>query len=380
MNTLTSQQLWQRLRESALVEGTMPPPEANATPWFVRTMLGIAGWIGALFLLGFVGLGFAFVMKSALAAMIVGGICCVAAWVIFNLARDNDFGIQFGLAVSLAGQAMVIFGLFDAFGSERTVAWFGVSIFLALLAVVVPNFLHRVLTSWGAVCALWFASSRLGIHVLVPALAAAGCAMIWLHELRVLQQSAQAAIWRPIGHGLVLGMLQIDAFNLLGHEFWPISGRDASAWLQLHAPWIGTALLALVLIWVVTRLLDRQQIALGCGAGVTALGAAVLVAALSFVAPGIGLALLILLLGFATGNKVLMGLGLLAMGGFVSHYYYQLHYTLLFKSAVLAISGVFLLSARLLLHRFFPDANAGRLNPGSVTEEKAVEIRENGNA
>lgn len=268
MSALTSQQLWQRLREHALVEGDMPPPGGSSSPWFVRAMLGIAGWIGALFLLGFVGIGFAFVMKSAAAAMIVGGLSCVAAWVIFRIARDNDFGTQFGLAVSLAGQGMFIVGLFEAFGSDWSAVCLSAFVFLAMLAVVIPNFLHRVLTSWGAALALWLAATRPGLHALVPVLAASGCAVIWLDELRIMRQPASALLWRPIAYGLVLGVLQIDAFNLVGHEFWRMAGRDSSFWLQLHAPWLGTALLAVVFLWVVVRLLKGQEIALGSGAGV----------------------------------------------------------------------------------------------------------------
>ena len=53
--------LWAQLRDGGLVEGDLPEVGDARAPWFVRVMLGIAGWIGALFLLGFVGAGFAFV-------------------------------------------------------------------------------------------------------------------------------------------------------------------------------------------------------------------------------------------------------------------------------------------------------------------------------
>ena len=61
----------------ATVLGSKLPEVAGAAgearaPWYVRVMLGIAGWIGAMFLLGFVGAGFAFVMRSSGAMFVVG--------------------------------------------------------------------------------------------------------------------------------------------------------------------------------------------------------------------------------------------------------------------------------------------------------------------
>ena len=66
------------------------------------------------------------------------------------------------------------------------------------------------------------------------------------------------------------------------------------------------------------------------------------------------LAVLMLLLGFTTGNRILMGVGLMALLAFVSRYYYYLQTSLLVKSMVLAVSGGLLLGARLVLHRMFP--------------------------
>jgi hypothetical protein len=75
---MTGEALWLRLREARLVEGDMPASEP-APPWFVRLMLGIAGWLGAIFLLAFVGIGFAALMRSPTAGIAVGAAVCVAA-------------------------------------------------------------------------------------------------------------------------------------------------------------------------------------------------------------------------------------------------------------------------------------------------------------
>ena len=64
-----------------------------------------------------------------------------------------------------------------------------------------------------------------------------------------------------------------------------------------------------------------------------------------------------LILGFAIGNRVLFGLGVLGFIGFLSHYYYQMQATLLYKSAVLAMMGVFLLAIRFAFQRYLISGN-----------------------
>src|SRR5262245_53549352 len=113
--------LWQQLSEAGLVQGDLPARVESPSPWFIRLMLGVAGWIGALFILGFVGAGLAFVFRNEAAALVVGLLCCAAAYAIFLSARRSELATQFGLAVSLAGQMMVIYGIHEGIvGSESS--------------------------------------------------------------------------------------------------------------------------------------------------------------------------------------------------------------------------------------------------------------------
>jgi len=58
---------------------------------------------------------------------------------------------------------------------------------------------------------------------------------------------------------------------------------------------------------------------------------------------------MIVLLGFANGNRVLVGLGIASLLFYVSGYYYLLDATLLVKSGVLAATGAVLIAARWLV-------------------------------
>ena len=71
-------------------------------------------------------------------------------------------------------------------------------------------------------------------------------------------------------------------------------------------------------------------------------------------APGITTALLILLVGYAVRNQVLVGIGLLALGGFLSNYYYMMQSTLLVKSMLLVGFGAALIISRLLMQYWLP--------------------------
>ena len=79
------------------------------------------------------------------------------------------------------------------------------------------------------------------------------------------------------------------------------------------------------------------------------MAAALVIAVCGVAAPGVSAAILVLTLGFANGNRVLMGLGLMAFGVYLSHFYYQLSVTLLMKSFVLMVTGAALLGVYWML-------------------------------
>ena len=81
--------LWTRLSESGLVQGPLPLPSKTDSPWYVRAMMGVAGWIGAIFLLLFLAVGFKFIMDSEMARMVVGILLCGAAAWLFKIGEGK---------------------------------------------------------------------------------------------------------------------------------------------------------------------------------------------------------------------------------------------------------------------------------------------------
>jgi len=357
LNAVVRETLWGRLRDAGLVEGEVPGIAASRSPWYVRVMLGIAGWIGALFLLGFVGVGFAFVMKSAAAAFVVGAGVCAGATLLFRAAARSDFMSQFGFAVSLAGQALLLYALVQWFGHSFTAAALAIALQQALLFVLVPNFIHRVWTAWTGAYAAVYALGHAGLQAFAPAAVTLGFLWPWLAEF---EYPRRGELLRAAGYGLALAAVQTAVMHGSLWALWlaEAGGRQVLGGRGLTG--LGNLASGLVLVWAVLRLLRREGVGLDAAHGRIALAGAVLLALVSLAAPGVGPATAILVVGYANGNRVLAGLGIVALLGYLSHYYYALHATLLDKSALLAGTGLVLLVARFALRRWWPAATQGR--------------------
>lgn len=352
MTALRREDLWAKLRDAGQVAGELPAAGEARAPWFVRLMLGIAGWIGAVFLLGFVGVGFVFVMKSSLASFVVGAGACALSVVIFRAARKNDFVAQFGLAVSLAGQALMVFGAAQWF--ERSVT--GIALYVALqqalLFVLVPNFVHRLWAALSCTLAATYAMLDAGLYAFTPAATTAAFAWVALSEFKLARHGemlragvyglALTAVVAAVMHGHLLGGIPLGF------------GRRVIDLGQTGA-WLGRIASLAVLLWAVLMLLRREGLAPSSGQGRIGLAGALILGLASIKAPGVGPAAAILIVGYANADRVLAGLGIFALLGYLSHYYYSLQATLLEKSGLLVAAGIALLVARLAMRRWWPD-------------------------
>jgi uncharacterized membrane protein len=352
MNLTAHRELWERLRNAGLVQGDVP--SGMSSPWHVRAMLGIAGWIGAIFIISYLSFAFSMTKQNEI---ILAIICCITSYVILRLAPKNDFSSQFGLAIGLVGQYLFGSAILRYFHAEASLGWLIFFFFEAALTIIMPNFIHRIFTTVATVGALFLSLSQSGLNVFVLPLTAAGCAVVWRGEIRL---AAQARFWQPVGYGLAIGVLLIAAMTLSSssHDLFLFNKRFGDNWLKMHGAEIGTALISVVFLALTVTLLRSLDIKISGKKGITALICAAVVMAASFPAHGLAPASLILILGFAGGNRILFGLGIVALGSFLSYYYYQLNDTLLIKSFILGQTGILLLVARWALRRLFTPSEA----------------------
>jgi hypothetical protein len=345
----TQDDCWQALQEQGLVSGLPPAAQAADVPWYVRLVLGLAGWIAALFLLAFVATGLRWIISSELIAALSGTLLMCSAWLLLSRFGRNDFAVQFALAISFAGQVLFAVGVFGRFGLERdaTAAWTIMTATQTLLALLMPNSTHRLWSAMAASVAFYMAMYSLQLSFLAPSIILALAAFAWLNEF-TWALSGRAV--RPAAFGLVLALVAMD---LATGVFQPLTGIGVSLLPQdLTTPWISQLLPGCVLLAVAWTLLRREHLAIPGQAANAALLACLLLALAALKAPGLSTGVCIILLGFAHGNRVLTGLGVAALLLYASAFYYQLGDTLLVKSAALAASGAALLALRWLLLRW----------------------------
>ncbi|HEX2829346.1 MAG TPA: DUF4401 domain-containing protein [Burkholderiales bacterium] len=352
MSAARDTRLWDALSRAGLTHGDMPRPRESQTPWYVRVMLGAAGIVAALFLIGFFALAFQFIVNSPVAAAVIGASLIGAAYAIFRHGPAGDFAPMFALAISIAGQAFFVFGLVDTLQAHSLAGIASVIAALeAGLVVAMPSYLHRVGSSYAAATALAIALRGTGMGVVAPGAIAAAFAWLWLNEARLARRHSLVT---PIAYGLTLAFVQMEAAAVLGRgAFFDVSFIAPPPTL-LGA---GEALVAGVWLATVAALVRRAGWRLTDRPALAAVLAAALLGAASLHAPGFAGGLAIVVLGFAAGNVVLWGLGLAGLLGYIGGYYYSLDLTLLGKAATLAAAGAVLLGARaLLLKRVLPDA------------------------
>lgn len=330
-------ELWARLARDDIVHGAPPADGDAGAPWYVTAMVGAAAWIAALFLLGFIGAFMYALVRTLDAPLPVGAAICIAAVALLRRRADGLFLRQLAVAFSLAGQALVVFGLTDHHLREP-VAWFGVALFEAALVAAAPETVHRALAALACIVAVrialitggapWFVAPLLLAAVLAVYVAAARAP---LHE----------ALWSPLWAALGLAVLALLPLTLVDGVFWYGSRATPSA-MPARAGGVLTGIAWLALVAVLVR-----------GSGVplrTRAGALVAIAALGVAAsaawlPMVVVALALLLVAFAAGRRVLAGVAVLALLGTLAHAYYSLQWSLLAKSGALAATGATLLLA-----------------------------------
>ena len=290
-------------------------PIAAARPWYIGLLLGASGWLAGGFLLVFVAM--LFHPDSAGAAAVSGAVLLAAAWGLFKADRDGAFTSQLALALSFAGQCLVLFAMAEHRQSLAAVAGAAFVLQAAMLCLM-PNRLHRLMSALFALIA-WALMWRFGLfgesswsaaNANAPSLPAAlaGWLITWLpvgaatwlliRYEPVWIARGWAPVLRPALTGLIVGIAfaTLISYPLESFRWWG-SAPVRTDWLAL---------------WPL----------LSAGAALAAVAAA-----------------------FALGSHALMGACIVAVLLHVSHFYYALGTSLLLKSLLMVVMGAALLFA-----------------------------------
>lgn len=358
MNTL-----WNKLLDQKLVSGEKPDNDAVQIPWYIRFMQGFAGWVAALFIIGFFAASFTFLFKKPTSGilMAIGILCSVGAYTVIRLQK-NEFLDQVGMAFSLCGQLMVAMGLFFYADVESKFGFIILGLYQLLLAWIIPQYAHRLLSTAFGLLALLIGLNLNGFYGIGSALVAIVFSFIWLKES---SWGKHRELWDPIGYGVAITIVFSSGFLLTGKYLLRESIRHKESWLFNNAELISSLLIALVFVNLVVVLLKEYKLKFDSKTAILSLLAAAGLVLISFKIYGISTGLILVIVGFARQRLTLIVLGGLSVISFFSWYYYNLQATLLFKSITLIVLGVVLLIAWFGINTIY----------GNKTNNKLKEIK-----
>jgi hypothetical protein len=126
---------WEKLQQVNLVQGKNPTHDTVHSPWFIKLLLAISGWLGAIFLLGFILLAVHSLLEEPITAFMLSIPLFISAYLILR-APNNEFYEHLALALSLAGQGLFVLSIFEWDSVE--LIWLSVGILQALLTYFMP--------------------------------------------------------------------------------------------------------------------------------------------------------------------------------------------------------------------------------------------------
>jgi uncharacterized membrane protein len=322
-DSVTSEALVAALAQRGVIKPGVPPLPlpTRDRPWFVSTLLGVAGWFAGIFVLVFIGELFkpSGTMDFAIAAAVL----LPAAFGLYAADRHNAFFDQLALALSIAGQVAATVAIASGHGSAAQVTTW-VAVMQCALLVVMPNRLARYIAAFFA-CVAWALAIRFawwGTEAwggdtrypvpLGPALT--GWAVIWV-PIAAISVVAIRSEAKWMAHGGRRIMRPALGGMLLALTF----GTFASAPLEM-----------LDFLWSTDSRLHTNWLAIWPLLNVTA----ALIAALG---------------AFQLRNRALLGVAIAAALLHVVNFYFLLGTTLLMKSAIMLVIGALLLGLGVVL-------------------------------
>lgn len=325
-------ELIELLKQHELITNTnLIDPEALISPWYIKVLMGFCGWLAALFILGFLALGISFILDSPIGMTVVGILMLGGSFAILSSSK-SEFVEHLGLAVSFAGQALIAFALFDFSDRADLIFWCTLTLMCCLLAFLMPSYIHRTMSAYFATLCLSYFMFDAQMSSLFSSIVLFFVALMWLYEFTF---SHQVHKLQSVAYGAVLGLLQFKTSILFA--------RHGQTWAEDSLPsvnqWIDEGLNILVLLFILNQLIKHKKILLDASQKWLGLAVVLLLCMGTFFANGIVSGMVIIIIGFAIQNKILLGLGLLSALVNLSSYYYLLDISLLNKSFILGGIG-----------------------------------------
>ena len=320
------------LKQSELINPLhLNDSEELISPWYIKVLMGFCGWLSAIFTLGFLGMGIASLFDSPIGLSVLGVLMIGGSFFILSSAK-SEFIEHMGLAVSFAGQALIVFAIFIHSESMELFSWAVLTLMCCFLSLLMPSYIHRVMSAYFATLCFSFFMFEAQLSSIFSSIVLFVVALMWLYEFTFSQQIRKL---QSIAYGAVFGLLQFKTSILFT--------QHGQTWALESLPsvnqWVDEGLNVLVLLFILNLLIKHKKILLDDSQKWLGLGIVLLLCVGTFFANGIVSGILIIVIGFAIQNKILWVLGIISAIINLSSYYYFLDISLLNKSFILGGLG-----------------------------------------
>lgn len=325
------------------------------SPWFISLLFGMSGLLASLFFIGFLTLLLdnTGLLDSTLAVFIIGGILSgIGGFLFYNArSRHSPFWNSLAFAITLAGQGYIAYALL---ASEITEPLnIGLLLLVQLLmTVAIPNFIYRLLSATLALSCLFYLLNYYHLSEVSLGLLALITSVTHLQRYRLAAfiptkwRMNALEITNAIGYASAYVLLSVSVYFIAaeyGNSF------DSYGEAFSYNYYLAQGLLTLASLYAAYLILKRYHIKLLSAAGLLISAAIVLLGIMSIYVSGLLATSLIIIIATANSQRVLLGLGIIALVGYIFWYYYQLDTTLLVKSASMLVIGIALLLLRWVL-------------------------------
>ena len=331
---------------------------AAPSPWFISLLFGFSGVFASLFFIGFLTLILdnTGLLDSTLALFIIGAILSVSGGFLFYNARlrHSAFWNSLAFAVTLAGQGYIAYALL---ASEITEPLSIVLLFLVqlLMTVVIPNFIYRLLSATLALSCLFYLLNYYHLSEISLGLLALITSVTHLQRYRLAAfiptkwRMNALEITNAIGYASAYVLLSVSVYFIAAEYGNSFDSLDSYGEAFSYNYYLAQGLLTLASLYAAYLILKRYHIKLLSAAGLLISAAIIILGVISIYVSGLLATSLIIIIATANSQRVLLGLGVIALVGYIFWYYYQLDTTLLVKSASMLVIGIALLLLRWLL-------------------------------
>ncbi|MGO2340510.1 MAG: DUF4401 domain-containing protein [Psychrobacter sp.] len=329
------------------------------TPWFIQTLFGFSGLLASGLFIVFLLLllnGIS-IFESVAGLLVTGLLLSAGGFALFknNNHKDNTFISSLAFTISVSGQVYIAAALLEVSLPEPIGIWLFLLIQI-VITTIVPNPIYRLLSVGVVIGCLIYLLNYYDIPEAVLGVLALITVIGNLQRYELLQylsaprRNSRFEIINAVAYASAAILLAVSVY-FIAAEYGNGFGYNEEAFFYNY--FLAQTLLTLASLYAAYLLLKRYHIKFVSLLGMIATAAIIVLGALSVYVSGLLATSLVIIIAMANSQRVLLGLSIAALVGYIFWYYYQLDTSLLIKSLSMFIIGIAILLMRWLLVTFY---------------------------